>query len=328
MSASLRALLAGIVDYAGLFPPATLPLDQALHNFAQYRQGADQWMLGRFIVPATRLTELTAFDTLFHDQPPFLFCVLGHGGKTSDEFLKSLDTDLTQIAHFRDRHPGRVEVDVLEIKLPEEMVRPVNHQAAIDALVRASELIERHGPPELTPYFEIAFGADWRVALVAALALLQKVQEVVFNRLKRCRPPGFKLRCGGLEPTAFPTPHQVAAAITGCRDHGVALKATAGLHHPLRRFDPALPTHMHGFVNVFGGAVLTAVHRFDERLLEMILADEEAGHFVFSDEGFCWGKLWASVERIRAARQQFAIGFGSCSFEEPREDLRALGWLQ
>jgi hypothetical protein len=328
MSASLRALLAGIVDYAGLFPPAKLPLHQALHNFAQYRQGADQWMLGRFIVPATRLTELTAFDKLFHDHPPFLFCVLGRGGKTSDEFLAGLEADLTQIAHFRDRHPGRVEVDVLEVKLPDEMVRPQNQQAALDTLVRATELMERHGPPVLSPYFEIAFGADWRVALAAALALLQHVQEVAFNRLQRCRPAGFKLRCGGLEPTTFPTPEQVAAVITGCRDHGVTLKATAGLHHPLYRFDAGLETHMHGFVNVFGGAVLTAVHRFDERLLEMILADEEAGHFIFNDEGFCWGKLWVSVERIRAARQQFAIAFGSCSFDEPREDLRALGWLK
>ena len=46
MNASLRALLTGVVDYAGLFPPARLPLDEAIRNYARYRQGSDAWMLG------------------------------------------------------------------------------------------------------------------------------------------------------------------------------------------------------------------------------------------------------------------------------------------
>ena len=37
MSPSLRALLTGIVDYAGLFPPAQLSLDEAIRNYARYR---------------------------------------------------------------------------------------------------------------------------------------------------------------------------------------------------------------------------------------------------------------------------------------------------
>ena len=57
MNASLRALLSGVVDYAGLFPPAGLPLDQAIRNYARYRQGSDAWMLGRFVIPAARLAE-------------------------------------------------------------------------------------------------------------------------------------------------------------------------------------------------------------------------------------------------------------------------------
>src|SRR5438552_3294700 len=54
MSPGLRALLAGVVDYAGLFPPARLPLDQAIRRYAEYRQGTDAWMLGRFVCPAAR----------------------------------------------------------------------------------------------------------------------------------------------------------------------------------------------------------------------------------------------------------------------------------
>ena len=57
MSATLRVLLGSIVDYAGLFPPARLPLDQAVRNYLRYRSEPESWMLGRFVLPAARLDE-------------------------------------------------------------------------------------------------------------------------------------------------------------------------------------------------------------------------------------------------------------------------------
>ena len=60
MSASLRALLAGAIDYAGMFPPASLPLGQAFDNYLRYRSGPDAWMLGRFVCPVGRLPDLVA----------------------------------------------------------------------------------------------------------------------------------------------------------------------------------------------------------------------------------------------------------------------------
>src|SRR5262245_38924762 len=58
MNPALRALLGGIIDYAGLFPPAQLPLEEAIRNYARYRTEPESWMLGRFVIPATRLKEL------------------------------------------------------------------------------------------------------------------------------------------------------------------------------------------------------------------------------------------------------------------------------
>jgi hypothetical protein len=80
-------------------------------------------------------------------------------------------------------------------------------------------------------------------------------------------------------------------------------------------------------VNVFGAAVLASAHGLDESVVGRILADGDPGHFLFGDDGFCWGELRTSVEQIAAARQHFASAFGSCSFDQPREELRALGWL-
>ena len=44
---ALHALVSSIIDYAGLFPPARLPLDTAIGNYARYRTEPEAWMLAR-----------------------------------------------------------------------------------------------------------------------------------------------------------------------------------------------------------------------------------------------------------------------------------------
>ena len=55
---ALRTLLAGSIDYAGLFPPAGLDMATSVRQYADYRRHPDAWALGRFVVPAARLAEL------------------------------------------------------------------------------------------------------------------------------------------------------------------------------------------------------------------------------------------------------------------------------
>src|SRR4051794_24509564 len=57
---TVEALLDGLVDYAGLFPPASQDMRAALENYAAYHRGPDRSALGRFIVPMPRLRELEA----------------------------------------------------------------------------------------------------------------------------------------------------------------------------------------------------------------------------------------------------------------------------
>jgi hypothetical protein len=105
----------------------------------------------------------------------------------------------------------------------------------------------------------------------------------------------------------------------------VPLKFTAGLHHPLPRCD-AEAGAMHGFVNVFTAGVLAHAGRADPGRLEAVLRDADPSHFRFRDDGLQWGGLLASTDEIASARG-FVTSLGSCSFDEPRDDLRALGWL-
>ena len=58
MTEALRTLLAGLIDYAGLFPPASLDMAEAARNYEAYRAGPHSWALGRFIVPSARLNEV------------------------------------------------------------------------------------------------------------------------------------------------------------------------------------------------------------------------------------------------------------------------------
>src|SRR5215207_4925944 len=55
-----RALLAGLIDHAALFPPAELPMDAALEVDRLARETPEAWILNRFIVPASQLDRVPA----------------------------------------------------------------------------------------------------------------------------------------------------------------------------------------------------------------------------------------------------------------------------
>jgi len=47
-----RALLQNLFDHAAMFPPASLPLDEALAEDRRAQASPHAWLLGRFVVPA------------------------------------------------------------------------------------------------------------------------------------------------------------------------------------------------------------------------------------------------------------------------------------
>jgi len=83
---------------------------------------------------------------------------------------------------------------------------------------------------------------------------------------------------------------------------------------------------MHGFLNVLGAAVLATEHEWDEKQISKMLEDENGTSFSFSDASFVWREWKITTSRIKA-RRNLVTSFGSCSFDEPREDLRALNLL-
>jgi hypothetical protein len=138
-----------------------------------------------------------------------------------------------------------------------------------------------------------------------------------------------KIRTGGVTPEAIPPVEDVADFIRACAERQIAFKATAGLHHPIRSMRPltyapdAPRAMMHGFLNVFLAA---AFAWSGERDIEPILNETDPRAFSFEPVGR-WNNKLLTVEQIRDARTNFAHSFGSCSFEEPVQDLRELGLL-
>jgi hypothetical protein len=213
--------MSGLIDYAGLFPPASLDMATAKRNYGAYREGEYAWMLGRFVTPGAK----------------------------------------------------RGEVD------------PSWPLAVLESAPRKMEIAG-----EVT-YVEIPLEAD--PATLGARA---------------------KIRLGG---EAIPESMAVAEFLRRCAAARVAFKATAGLHHPLRN------PPMHGFVNLFLGAALA--WRGDDALAT--LEEQSASAFRFDDDAVVWHGHLVTATELRDVRERFAISFGSCSFEEPIADLKALGWL-
>lgn len=287
-------------------------------------------MLGRLVCPATRLQELAPWHNEMKSAiPPWRLAVLGRGGDDIASFLANLRTDLEEMNTFRAQTQERVLVDVYEVKVPAALQEPGATGAAASWLSQTYDLLERYGPPVVTPFFEANPGNDGTALrltpLLAALAE-EEFSPAAESRL-RVLPGGFKLRCGGLEASAFPSVATVAAVLAACRDDDLPLKFTAGLHHPLPRRDSALGVTMHGFVNLLLAALFAYLADWTEVELATLLQDDDPSHFQFSDEAWSWQGHVLTPTQVADLRAECGLTFGSCSFDEPREELRALGWL-
>jgi hypothetical protein len=191
-------------------------------------------------------------------------------------------------------------------------------------------------PGELDGCFAVLSDADHpRAAAIESKKIISTSRptycEVAIEQLDEVKEAGSfaKLRTGGVTPEAIPSVESVASYIIACAERRLSFKATAGLHHPVRKvhrltYEPeATSAMMHGFINVF---VAAAFVWHGERQIQPILAETDRAAFRF-DEKAHWRELSLSSDEVAEARSSFAHSFGSCSFEEPIEDLRALGWL-
>ena len=302
-AASLHALLAHSIDYAGLFPPCSLALEPALSNQARYVRSDEAWMLNAFVLPLGQFDAAKKILSDFDPQHPLRVSALGpkreDAARFREMFTKTSDTIRSLSAYNVDL----ISVNQLEMFLPDDV--------DLALLKEARSIIG-----SLPAFWEApADRAEQTIALLAE-----------HNSNADAPTFGYKLRTGGVTVDAFPTSAEIAKALVAPATHQVPIKFTAGLHHPLRQYRDEVQTKMYGFLNVLGAAVLAAEHKWDEKQTSAMLDDEDAKSFSFDDEFFAWREWKIDIKRLKD-RRRFVTSFGSCSFDEPREDLRALKLL-
>jgi len=291
-----QILLDGLVDYAGLFPPASETMRVAVERYAEYRP--DRGALGRFIVPVGRLAEfeVEARELMPRgekSEPWGLSVLVGESSPAVAEQMLKFNCH-----HWSGSADGHAIIDAVELKAGTAEEIDAHH---------------RQLPSFFQRYFEIPLGRDVE-ALVRAIAS-------VGGRAK--------VRTGGITRDAFPPARDILSFLGACAKHNVAFKATAGLHHPVRgsynlTYEAGSEAGtMYGFLNVFLAAALLRGGESESTILK-VLEEAHGRAFEFSEDAITWRGHRVDASNLRAVRTGFAISFGSCSFREPVDELTAL----
>lgn len=305
VAASLRVLLEHAIDYAGLFPPASLDVPTSVNHYARYLRHPQSWALGRFVLPLSRLDEfVSARESAAPGSWPLSPWHLS--GIVSANTASSLVFDLAAADLFN-RMACSARIESVEVRV---------------STLEEIKLVCEHRPPGTAVFFELA---------------PEKAEELL--PLVSRAGGRAKLRTGGVAPEAIPSVETVAAFIESCAKLGVPFKATAGLHHPLRGAHP-LTYHanspratMHGFLNLFTAAAIAWISRGRDRspVLATCLADLERANWHFGEDSFTWSgnehPVRIELGTLREMRSNLALSFGSCSFDEPIQEMRELDLL-
>ncbi|MFN2603449.1 MAG: hypothetical protein ABR582_11910 [Gemmatimonadaceae bacterium] len=300
--ATLRSFLTGIVDYAGLFPPANLDMQAAVKNYAEYRAGGDRELLGRFVVPASRLAEFGDASRALLDRGegsvPWCLSVIVDG-----DIAEARKTILGFTAtHITRSESGHALCDAVE-------VRSRNEEDVGEASAAFPQPIHR--------FFEVSPNEEMRSLLRAVAA----------------RRGSAKIRTGGVKKDAFPRSEEVLRFIRACNDLAIPFKATAGLHHalcgtyPLTYDTGSARGKMYGFINILLASAFIRSGVTEPEAVEL-LEESSADAFSVHEGGLTWRSHELSRDDLRTTRDKLFLSFGSCSFTEPVDEARALGFIR
>jgi hypothetical protein len=308
-----QALLSNIIDYAGNFPPAALPLDEAMRKASAFRASAKHpWIMGRL---TSKWSDIKTFQPrrLFQcgaDGSAWIFTALGSDVADTAEWERVLEWDLREIRSYNARYSGtslKIWVVGYEAKLP---AMPANEIA-----VRVGTYLDRFWEStsgNLDLYLEVSFGDGFAERLTAVIESAGRWME---DRGISRWAPGIKFRTGG---AYVPSPAELAVAVGQTTFARFKFKATQGLHEAV--------THhgSFGFVNLMASLNLSQAlgsDAFGTSEIEACLIDENPQHFVFDADRFLWKDYELSAEEIETARRFHCGTFGSCSVDEPDASL-------
>ena len=286
---TLRALLAGLIDYAGLFPPAGLPLAEVARHYDAYRRSPDAWALGHLVVPAARLEELSDLVAASGVEPILVSALIGD----------DLAGDGSRIRAAATR--GHVIVDAVESR--------ASTASAVENLMHVFG-------EAYAVYIEIPVADDPRqlvkaIGQVGGRAKIRSggIVPEAFPTATQCAR--FILRCAE---------QRVSFKATAGLHH--PLRGS----YPMSYAADAPRATMFGFLDLFVAAAFARAG-VAQAIIEDVLEERDLATLEFTDEGLGWRGHSLSRADVVTARTSFALAFGSCSFREPIDELTRLGLL-
>ena len=296
MRASLLSLLDGVIDYAGLFPPAGLEMADAVNRYLKAFQGNDNWIVGRFVCPSTRLVELLDALDRVPTAPEIPITVIGKPNVDLDAWYEALEHDSKAMSVFVKRAGPRAAIEAYEVRIPGH-----THVESCISDLRSFQ--------EVDVFVELPWGAGMDDSL-AALAETEWLAA--------------KARTGGTTASDFPSAADVAHFIHGAVALDLSFKMTAGLHHPLPRVDRETGAQSQGFLNVLSACGFALEHDMARKELEQVLGSTSMTDWKFDEKKISWRNYSITLDDIDDSRDLF-WSIGSCSFQDVLDGLDTLG---
>lgn len=300
-----RVLLGGAIDFAGMFPPASLDVNTAVETFRRIRSSGDAWMAGRFLCPASRLDDLATalVPTMRRTEEAWPIGVVCDG---------DVGSCASKGRGFHLEMDPAVTVQVAEASVPPGASGAVVHEMFI-ALCAIND--------RLVPYLEVEAVHGGEVEMLDHVYSIASVRDLTR------RQGGAELRCGGFTSSHIPSSRRVAAFIDAATRAEIPFRFTAGLHHAFRERDAATEAMHHGFVNLLTAtAVARAGGTLDE--IEAAVDDTDTSHFSASFAGLRWHGRDIDGTALGALRTEGFTSFGSCDFDDPVGALKAHGFVE
>ncbi len=283
MHKTTEIFLYHLFDYAGIYMPAGLNLQDSFENFIAFKNSENGNMLSRFICPVGSLPNLSELIGSYHYEKDFPVCIILYSTNEITEFFDKLESN---ILCFGKINPN-IKIESVETLLPNEIFERNNF------LFEFTEKLISYFNKDTEVYLEVSTNElNYRTRYDYLAKIPEELPGV-----------GIKLRTGGSEARSFPPPDKAAYCIRLCSEKHIPFKASFGLEYPYTHYSTDMHTTMYGFVNLIGTGLLSEKLNMQEHI-EM-LEDEEINNFEFTDSYFRWKNHKIRLPEIKKARQLF-----------------------
>lgn len=332
MTESLRLLLFDLIEYAGMFPPAKLPFEQAFENYLRYRKQPENWILSRFICPTSNLENLSdSIQSDLVDEWPIRVSVLIASSDNPLQDPQQIIQEVQKVNHYSEINYPKMMIESIETKISEGLIDTILKDEKHDLLsfdltpFSASILnaVMEQKRPLQRIFVELPYNGT-SISITAVKQMLLEFEKLnhYLSKYDLLTRVGIKIRCGG---TNIIPSIPLSEVMIECAKRNVPFKATAGLHYP---FFDKVRNEKYGFISLFiASAFAYSNPNIDIEFIQTILTEKESQNFFFHENGMTYLNQWhLTNEQISHSRKLFQ-SFGSCSFEEPLDELKKIGWL-